>query len=182
MHHTNVMNDISSFCNVSTSHGYDLLPYIQRRTEFGPSRNPGIDLGLTLRCSPKRFAKAMDVFQQARNLPKRLTKEGLIKPRHSGAFRSILFHILIFMGVDHHKCYDGSYSRAWIYRARIFQNIGNTEHTIILLKFLRKSIIKSHSIQNCNSAGRLIYTNAHCALVSDASTGSLRSLSMHSDR
>lgn len=43
--------------SVSTSFGRDVLPPAQRRVDFRPQRDPGIDLGMTLRSSAQFIAR-----------------------------------------------------------------------------------------------------------------------------
>ncbi|KAH8031452.1 hypothetical protein HPB51_017224 [Rhipicephalus microplus] len=48
---------------VSTSYGSDVLPPAQRRVDFRPQRDPGIDLGMALRSRAHRLTRALDFFR-----------------------------------------------------------------------------------------------------------------------
>ncbi|KAH8020247.1 hypothetical protein HPB51_025520 [Rhipicephalus microplus] len=47
---------------VFTSYGRDVLPPAQRRVDFRPQRDPGINLGMTLRSRAHRLTRALDFF------------------------------------------------------------------------------------------------------------------------
>ncbi|KAH8009844.1 hypothetical protein HPB51_020192 [Rhipicephalus microplus] len=48
---------------VSTSYGGDVLPSAQRRVDFRPQRDPGIDLSMALRSRAHRLTRALNFFR-----------------------------------------------------------------------------------------------------------------------
>lgn len=93
-HHTGVMNIL--LVSVVSWHRIGKIYSHASKEQFRPRRNLGINLRLPLCCSLKQFTKAANVFRQVRNLSKHLPKEVLVKLKHSGGFRSILFSFFKF--------------------------------------------------------------------------------------